>query len=157
MTEQADKLALVAEISSAYLRRNGVSPDHISSVIKIIAQALQEAARTLSSAAAAESAPNVAAPAATAPAVPVRSSIKPDAIACLECGATHKTLKRHLSTAHHLTPAEYRSKWGLKNDYPMVAANYSAQRSTMAKTIGLGAKGGRRKAASKPKSTRKAA
>jgi len=78
------------------------------------------------------------------PAVSVRSSVKPDAITCLICGARQKTLKRHLTTSHDLTPAQYRSEFALKPDYPMVAPNYSEQRRTLAKAIGLGTKGRRR-------------
>src|SRR5438045_5625725 len=74
------------------------------------------------------------------PAVSIRSSIKPDYITCLECGQKQKMLKRHLSTAHNVTPAEYRQRFGLAADYPMVAPNYAEQRRTLAKSIGLGTK-----------------
>ena len=74
------------------------------------------------------------------PAVSVRSSIKPDYIVCLEDGKKLKMLKRHLMTHYNLTPDEYRSKWSLPNDYPMVAPNYAQQRRTLAKKIGLGTK-----------------
>jgi predicted transcriptional regulator len=70
----------------------------------------------------------------------VRSSVKADAIACLECGAKMKMLKRHLSTDHGLTPAEYRSRWNLAADYPMVAPDYAAKRKELAVKIGLGRK-----------------
>ena len=72
------------------------------------------------------------------PAVSVRASIKPDYIVCLEDGKKLKMLKRHLRTAYGLSPEEYRSKWGLPADYPMVAPNYSKKRSAFAKKIGLG-------------------
>ena len=72
------------------------------------------------------------------PAVPIRLSVKKDHIVCLEDGRKMKTLKRHLRTEHKLTPDEYRARWGLSDDYPMVAPNYAAQRSDMAKKIGLG-------------------
>jgi MucR family transcriptional regulator, transcriptional regulator of exopolysaccharide biosynthesis len=72
------------------------------------------------------------------PAVPIKSSVKPDHIVCLEDGKKFKSLKRHLRTAFNMTPEEYRKKWGLKHDYPMVAPNYAAQRSELAKSIGLG-------------------
>jgi hypothetical protein len=78
------------------------------------------------------------------PAVPIRRSIQPDAITCLDCGRPQKMLKRHLTTAHQLTPDEYRKRWGLKSDYPMSAPNYTARRSELAKSYGLG-KGGRRR------------
>ena len=76
------------------------------------------------------------------PAVPVRRSITPDYLVCLEDGKTFKSLKRHLRTKYDLSPEEYRSKWGLPKDYPMVAPNYAAARSALAKNMGLG-KGGR--------------
>ena len=74
------------------------------------------------------------------PAVSVRSSIKPDYIVCLEDGKKLKMLKRHLMTHYNMTPDEYRAKWNLPADYPMVAPNYAAQRRTLAKKIGLGTK-----------------
>src|SRR5919202_160618 len=74
------------------------------------------------------------------PAVPIRRSVQPDAITCLEDGKKFKSLKRHLRTAHDMTPQEYRAKWGLKPDYPMVAPNYAASRSELAKKMGLGQK-----------------
>lgn len=74
------------------------------------------------------------------PAVPPRSSVKPDFIVCLEDGRKLKMLKRHLMTRYGLTPEAYRAKWGLPGDYPMVAPNYAAQRRTLAKQIGLGTK-----------------
>ena len=76
------------------------------------------------------------------PAVSVRASIKPDYIVCLEDGKKLKMLKRHLMTHYNMTPDEYRSKWNLPADYPMVAPNYAAQRRTLAKKIGLGTKRG---------------
>ena len=74
------------------------------------------------------------------PKVPIRSSVKPDYIVCLEDGKKQKMLKRHLMTNHNMTPDEYRQKWGLSPDYPMVAPNYAEQRRTLAKSIGLGTK-----------------
>jgi len=74
------------------------------------------------------------------PAVPIKRSVTPDHIVCLEDGKKLKMLKRHLRTTYNLTPEEYRSKWGLPPDYPMVAPNYAAQRSQFAKRIGLGRK-----------------
>lgn len=75
------------------------------------------------------------------PAVSIRSSIKPDYIVCLEDGKRLKMLKRHLMTHYGMTPDDYRTKWGLAADYPMVAPNYAEQRRTLAKQIGLGTKG----------------
>jgi predicted transcriptional regulator len=74
------------------------------------------------------------------PKVPIRSSIKPDYIVCLEDGKRLKMLKRHLMTHYQMTPDQYRQKWGLNSDYPMVAPNYAEQRRTLAKSIGLGTK-----------------
>lgn len=79
------------------------------------------------------------------PAVPIRKSITPDHIICLEDGKKLKMLKRHLRTTYSLTPEEYRMKWGLASDYPMVAPNYAKQRSDFAKKIGLGRKPGKRR------------
>jgi len=74
------------------------------------------------------------------PKVPIRSSIKPDYIVCLEDGKRLKMLKRHLMTHYQMTPDQYRQKWGLNSDYPMVAPNYAEQRRMLAKSIGLGTK-----------------
>lgn len=79
------------------------------------------------------------------PAVSVRSSVKPDHLVCLEDGKKMKMLKRHLMTDHGLTPAEYRARWGLPADYPMVAPDYAEKRRTLAKEIGLGRKPGQRR------------
>ena len=78
------------------------------------------------------------------PAVAIRSSIKPDFLVCLEDGKKLKMLKRHLKTAYNMTPDEYRQRWGLPSDYPMVAPNYAAQRSKLAKEIGLGTRRGKK-------------
>ena len=78
--------------------------------------------------------------AALVPAVPVRKSVTPEFIVCLEDGKKLKTLKRHLATSYNLTPAAYRQRWGLPNDYPMVAPAYAAQRSALAKSLGFGRK-----------------
>ncbi len=85
------------------------------------------------------------------PAVPVKRSVRPDYIVCLEDGEKHKMLKRHLRTAHELTPDAYRKRWGLAGDYPLVAPKYAELRSKLAKKIGLG-----RKVGTKMKRRRKA-
>ena len=72
------------------------------------------------------------------PAVPIRKSVADDSVACLECGVRHKMLRRHLMTSHGLTPRDYRAKWSLPADYPLIAPNYSVQRSELATKIGLG-------------------
>jgi predicted transcriptional regulator len=86
------------------------------------------------------SGPGAAAEAKPEPKVPIRSSVKPDYIVCLEDGKRLKMLKRHLMTHYQMTPDQYRQKWGLAADYPMVAPNYAEQRRTLAKSIGLGTK-----------------
>jgi predicted transcriptional regulator len=80
-----------------------------------------------------------------APAVPIKKSVTPEYIVCLEDGKKLKMLKRHLKTAYDMTPDEYRQRWGLPHDYPMVAPNYAKHRSSLAKKIGLGTKGRRRR------------
>ena len=77
------------------------------------------------------------------PAVPIRRSVQEDRIICLDCGAAQKTLRRHLTTAHGLSPEAYREKWNLPRDYPMVAPAYREQRSAMARQIGLGTRRGK--------------
>ena len=124
-----DLLGLTAEIVSAHVSNNPVSISDLPSLI-------QEVYRTLS---------NMGAPAPVAadkpqPAVPVKKSITPEYLVCLEDGKKLKMLKRHLKTAFNLTPEQYREKWGLPADYPMVAPNYTKHRSSLAKRIGLGTK-----------------
>jgi MucR family transcriptional regulator, transcriptional regulator of exopolysaccharide biosynthesis len=123
----------VAEIVSAYLRKNYVSADQLTSTIATVYDTLARLGK-----------PDDPAVPLT-PAVPVRRSVRSDHITCLECGWSGKTIRRHLTSAHGLTPGEYRARWSLERDYPMVAPNYAAQRSEFAKSIGLGARGrGRR-------------
>ncbi len=81
------------------------------------------------------------------PAVPIKQSVTPDYIICLEDGTKHKMLKRHLKTAHSMSPDEYRERWGLPRDYPLVSPNYAKLRSALAKKIGLGRKPGTKKKA----------
>ena len=142
MTEQPEALInLVADIVSAHVSNNNVAVGDVA----VLVQNVHAALAGLGSEAAAPQ------PASREPAVSVRSSIKPEAIVCLVCGSKNKMLKRHLQTAHGLTPADYRAEFGLKNDYPMVAPNYSEQRATLARSIGLGSKENRdKRAAAKP-------
>ena len=125
----ADILGLTAQIVSAHLSKNQVDMDALPSLI-------QSVYRSLSTAGEAELAP---APAQT-PAVPIKKSVFPDYIVCLEDGKKLKMLKRHLQTSYGLSPDAYRTKWGLPREYPMVALSYAATRSTLAKSIGLGRK-----------------
>ncbi len=119
---------LTTEIVCAYVGNNAVPASEIPALIKQVHGALSEAAN-------ASSAENLPAP---EPAVSVSRSITPDYLICLEDGKKFKSLKRHLRTSYGISPEEYREKWGLKADYPMVAPNYAAERSKLAKKIGLG-------------------
>jgi predicted transcriptional regulator len=122
-------LTLTADIVAAHVSNNSVSVNDLPSLIQNVHGALNGIAQQGS---APEPRPE--------PRVPVRSSIKPDYIVCLEDGKRLKMLKRHLMTHYNLTPDQYRQKWGLAPDYPMVAPNYAEQRRTLAKSIGLGTK-----------------
>ncbi len=139
-------ISLAADIVAAYVSNNTVPASELPELIKSVQQAL------LAAAAAGVEPPKQE----LKPAVPVRKSVTPDYIVCLEDGKKFKSLKRHLRTHYDLSPDEYRQKWGLPADYPMVAPNYAAARSALAKKMGLGQKrktaakksgGGRRKAA----------
>ncbi len=121
---------LTAEIVSAHISNNYVVADMLPELIQSVYRALATAST---------SGP---APPPTAPAAPVRKSVFPDHIVCLEDGQKLKTLKRHLRASHGMTPDEYRQKWGLPASYPMVAPNYASFRSSMAKQLGLGRKPG---------------
>ncbi|TCH96135.1 MucR family transcriptional regulator [Roseococcus sp. SYP-B2431] len=123
-----DLLGLTAEIVSAHVSNNPVSVNDLSGLIV-------EVHRTLSSLG---SVPARIEAEKKAPAVPVKKSITPDYLICLEDGKKLKMLKRHLQTSYGMTPDQYRDKWGLPPDYPMVAPNYAKHRSSLAKQIGLG-------------------
>jgi predicted transcriptional regulator len=129
-------LTLTADIVAAHVSNNSVAVNDLPNLIQNVHSALKVIS---ASSAAPEARPE--------PKVPVRSSIKPDFIVCLEDGKRQKMLKRHLMTNHNMTPDEYRQKWGLSADYPMVAPNYAEQRRTLAKSIGLGTKRKRTRAA----------
>jgi predicted transcriptional regulator len=118
-----------AEIVAAYVRNNGVASDDLKNVIALVHRTLARLGTD-------------AAPEAEQkrPAVPIRKSVRPDSIACLECGVRMKTLKRHLRADHNMTADQYRAAWNLPPDYPLVAPNYAASRSDFAKSIGLGRK-----------------
>ena len=121
---------MTAQIASAYVGKNPVSSGQLPDVIKAVYASMAG----LDTPAAVTGTPK--------PAVAVKKSITPDYIVCLEDGKKLKMLKRHLRTAYGLTPEQYRQKWGLPADYPMVAPNYAEQRSVFAKKIGLGRKPG---------------
>ncbi len=133
-------LTLTADIVAAHVSNNSVAVNDLPNLIQNVHAALTGiSSRTAEPEAKPE------------PKVSIRASVKPDYIVCLEDGKKQKMLKRHLMTNHNMTPDEYRQKWGLPADYPMVAPNYADQRRTLAKSIGLGTKrrktGGRRTAA----------
>jgi predicted transcriptional regulator len=143
MSETDSKLALITNIAANYLRKNSVGADQIGSVISSITKAIREAAHEIGGGAPAEGSTETAPAAAEkpTPAVSVRKSVTREFLICLNCGSHSRTLKRHLSTAHSLTPQQYRERWALPKDYPMSAPAYSEQRSKMARQIGLGQKG----------------
>jgi len=122
-------LTLTADIVAAHVSNNSVAVNDLPNLIQNVHSALSGIS---GNAAAAEAKPE--------PKVSIRSSIKPDYIVCLEDGKKLKMLKRHLMTHYSLTPDQYRQKWGLAADYPMVAPNSAEQRRTLAKSIGLGTK-----------------
>jgi predicted transcriptional regulator len=125
----AEELAqLTSTIVAAYVTGNPLPVGDLPRLIDLVGAELRQLGQ----------APEVAEPTKPAPAVPVRRSIAPDRLTCLVCGKTQKTLRRHLAVAHDLTPAAYREMFELKSDYPMVAPNYSQQRSELAQRLGLG-------------------
>ena len=117
----------VAEIVAAYLRNNSVAPSDVPAVIAQVYHSLAGLGQ-----------PQPVEPEALNPAVPIRRSVNPEYITCLDCGAKAKMLRRHLESAHNLTPVDYRDRWKLQTDYPLLAPIYAARRSEMAKAIGLG-------------------
>jgi predicted transcriptional regulator len=127
-TPSDDLLGLTAEIVAAHVASNPVSTTDLPILIATVHKALS----TLGTP------PAAAAPEAKLPAVSVKKSVTPEYLICLEDGKKLKMLKRHLNTSYGMTPGQYRAKWGLPNDYPMVAPNYAAKRSELAKSIGLG-------------------
>jgi predicted transcriptional regulator len=135
MDEKPELLEMTADIVSAYVGNNTVAADSLPSLIANIHGALSQV-----SSGAVEPEPEP-----KEPAVPIRKSISPDYLVCLEDGRKFKSLKRHLRTKYNMSPEEYRAKWGLAKDYPMVAPNYAKARSDLAKQMGLG-QGGRKAA-----------
>jgi predicted transcriptional regulator len=129
MSETADTarlLDLTAQIVAAHLANNPLPGAEIPALIASVHRSLAGLGQA------------PAEPERLEPAVPVKKSVFPDYIVCLEDGKKLKMLKRHLKTAYNLTPEQYREKWGLSREYPMVAPNYAERRSTLAKKIGLG-------------------
>lgn len=127
-------LGLTAQIVAAHVSNNPVSPEALPTLIQDVYKTLSGMGR------------EAVVPERPQPAVPVKRSVYPDYIVCLEDGKKLKMLKRHLKTAYNMSPEQYRERWGLAPDYPMVAPNYARHRSSLAKKIGLG---------TKPRSSRK--
>ena len=152
---EANEKTLVAQILSSYLSNNTVAAADLPSVIETVKKAFGGSG---------EAVPTTSSDSVTKtwqPAVPVKKSVTPDAVICLCCGQRFKTLRRHLQTTHQLNPREYRAAFELKSDYPLVAPNYAARRSDLAKSLGLGRKAGMKaapkKAAAKRASKKSAA
>lgn len=128
-SENADRLLdLTAEIVSAHVTNNTVAGDALPALIKQVYTALHDAGQVIPE------------PERPQPAVPIKRSVFPDYIVCLEDGKKLKMLKRHLQSAYGMSPDQYRERWGLPSDYPLVAPNYAERRSHLAREIGLGRK-----------------
>ena len=122
-------LALAADIVSAHVSNNQVEAQSLPEMIRSVYNSLAKLGQA-----------EVVEEAVRTPAVSVRASVKADALTCLECGQRMKMLKRHLTSEHSLTPAEYRARWGLDSSYPLVAPDYASRRRELAQQIGLGRK-----------------
>ncbi len=127
-------ITLTSDIVAAHVSNNSVAVDEVPTLIQNVYTAL---AGLGTSGQGQEEIPD--------PAVSIRSSVKKDHLVCLDCGKKMKMLKRHLSTEHSMTPEEYRSRWNLSSDYPMVAPDYAATRRDLAVKIGLGRKPGQKR------------
>jgi predicted transcriptional regulator len=132
MEQDNTLIEMTADVVAAYVAKNALPSSELPSLIRDVHEALSKAHSGQPETKALE------------PAVPVRRSVSGDTIICLEDGKKFKSLKRHLQTHHGLTPQQYREKWGLPADYPMVAPSYARQRSDLAKKTGLGRKAGRK-------------
>lgn len=130
MEEQNQLITLTADIVSAHVSNNRVAVGDVANLVQQVHEALSGLGQ----------APAEQEPAKKEPMVSVRASVKPDYIVCMECGKRQKTLKRHLQSAHGMSPGDYRKDYGLPDTYPMTAPNYSQQRQEMARSIGLGPK-----------------
>lgn len=130
---QSELVGLTADIVSAYVSNNTVVPGDLPRLIDDTFGSLAQAAARAKGPERQE----------LTPAVSIKRSVTPDVILCLECGKKFKSLRRHISAEHNLRADDYREKWSLSHDYPMVAPNYAAARSKLAKQIGLGRRGKR--------------
>ena len=126
-----DMLHMTAQVVTAYVGNNNINGSQISDLVKSVYTSLSGLNDILEKSSSIKKIPAVA----------IKRSVRADYIICLEDGKKLKMLKRHLKTAHDLTPDEYRKRWGLAADYPMVAPNYARRRSVLAKEIGLGKRG----------------
>ncbi|QUD89621.1 MucR family transcriptional regulator [Phenylobacterium montanum] len=138
MSDNSNLIELTADIVAAYVSNNSVAASELPAMIRSTYTALSGA-----------EAPPAPPEEPQAPAVSIRKSIQPDFLICLEDGRKFKSLKRHLRTKYNMSPEDYRAKWGLPKDYPMVAPSYAEARSNLAKQMGLG-QGGRGAAPAKP-------
>ena len=129
MQEQRDLVGMTSEIVSAYVSANQIQAQELPVLIRTVHSALSEVSGSRAGG---------VDESAQEPAVSIKKSVTPDYIVCLEDGKKFKSLKRHLRTRYGMTPEEYRAKWGLPHDYPMVAPNYAKERSNLAKRMGLG-------------------
>lgn len=138
MEERSEIIEMTADIVSAYVGNNTVAAHDLPTLIQSVHSAL----------AGVTALPEPAEAPAKEPAVPLKRSVTPEFVVCLEDGRKFKSLKRHLRTKYNMSPEEYRAKWNLPKDYPMVAPNYAKARSDLAKQMGLG-QGGRQTARKK--------
>jgi predicted transcriptional regulator len=129
-TVQGASSRLVARIIASYVSHHSLSPDQIPELIASVHRTIAGLGQPVED------------PVALVPAVPIRRSVQNDVVICLDCGWKGKMLRRHLTTRHGLSSDEYLKRWGLPGDHPLTAPNYSAQRSNLAKELGLG-RGGR--------------
>jgi predicted transcriptional regulator len=126
MADREQLLVLASEIVSAHIRNNTTAPDQLPTLIQQVFNTLATVERATTE------------PPRPDPAVPIKQSVRPSHIVCLECGKQFSMIKRHLMNEHKLTPEQYRQRWGLQTSYPLVAPNYAKVRSALAKKIGLG-------------------
>lgn len=122
-------ITLTSDIVSAHVSKNSVAVNDLPTLIRSVYQAMVNTGQ-----------PSPVVQEKCEPAISIRASVKADAVACIECGFKAKMLKRHLVTHHGLTPQDYRARWGLSSDHPLVAPDYAATRSRIAKSFGLGRK-----------------
>ena len=131
--KQSELLSLTTNIVAAHVSNNSVAVTDLPTIIRDVYETLSNVGTT-----------HEREPERPSPAVPIKKSVTPDHIVCLEDGKKLKMLKRHLKTAYDMSPEDYRERWGLPADYPMVAPNYAKQRSKLAKQIGLGTRARRK-------------